>query len=174
MSVSRGQAIAKVTEIQDLVDRTLAGVRRFSRDLRPAVLDDLGLLPALEWLIGELQTDQMHPIRTHFEIVGQPRRLPADVELSLFRIAQEALRNAYKHSNATAITLTASFAENETLLDVTDNGQGFEMGSTKAGLHHGFHLGLLGMQERVQLIGGSLDIRSAPNQGTTVNVSVPY
>ena len=172
--ISKEMAVVKVSEIQDMVDRALSSVRRFSRDLRPAVLDDLGLLPALEWLLGELKADQTHAMAAYFEMVGQPRRLPAEVELSLFRIAQEALQNVRKHSQATIVTLTVQFADGETYLDVTDNGRGFNTEKWGIGLSREIHLGLHGMQERAQLVGGTFSIRSTPQQGTTASISVPF
>lgn len=174
MSVSRSQAMAKIAEIRDMVDQTLAHVRRFSRDLRPAVLDDLGLLPALEWLLSELGEDKTCSIAAYFEEVGPPRRLPAEVELSLFRIAQEALQNVRKHSEASTVTLTVQFADGETYLEVTDNGLGFNMKRLETDHSREIHLGVVGMQERAQLVGGTFSIRSVPREGTTVSVSVPH
>ncbi|MCC7355475.1 MAG: PAS domain S-box protein [Anaerolineae bacterium] len=166
------QATARLAEAQDLLDRTLTSLRRFSRDLRPAILDDLGLVPALEWLMGELGREPHGNLITRCEVLGEPRRLPPEVELGLFRIAQEAVQNVRRHSEATAATLTLQFGPTETYLEITDNGRGFLTGDM--GAVSGIHLGLAGMQERAQLLGGTYTVQSTPGQGTTVSVSVPY
>lgn len=166
------QAKAYLAETQDLLDQTLASLRRFSRDLRPAILDDLGLLPALEWLMSELHAETQGRVAARCEVLGEPRRLPPDVELGLFRIAQEAVRNVRKHSGATAATLTLQFGPAETYLEITDNGRGFQVSST--GASREIHLGLVGMEERAKLLGGTCTIQSVPGRGTTVSVSVPY
>ena len=166
------QARAYLAETQDLLDQTLTSLRRFSRDLRPAILDDLGLLPALEWLMSELSAETQGKVATRCEVLGEPRRLPPDVELGLFRIAQEAVRNVRKHSGATVATLILQFGPSETYLEITDNGRGFQIG--RAGASKEIHLGLVGMEERAKLLGGTCTVQSAPGQGTTVSVSVPY
>jgi signal transduction histidine kinase len=94
------------------------------------------------------------------------------VELGLFRIAQEAVRNVRKHSGATVATLILQFGPSETYLEITDNGRGFQIG--RAGASKEIHLGLVGMEERAKLLGGTCTVQSAPGQGTTVSVSVPY
>ena len=164
-------ASGKLDEAQDLIDEILTDVRRFSRDLRPSMLDDLGLLPALEWLTQDLSQRRGTPAR--LEILGAPRRLPADTALALFRIAQEALRNVEKHARATAVTVTVDFGAKGTVLEVVDNGVGFVPGEQGPDLPAASRLGLLGMRERAQLIGGELSVQSQPQGHTTVTVSVP-
>jgi two-component system sensor histidine kinase UhpB len=172
ISRSPEQAAARLAEAQDLLDQTLTSLRRFSRDLRPAILDDLGLVPALEWLMSELGREPHGKLVTRCEVLGEPRRLPPEVELGLFRIAQEAVQNVRRHSEATAATLTLQFGPTETYLEITDNGRGFLTSEMRA--ESGIHLGLAGMQERAQLLGGTYTVQSTPGQGTTVSVSVPY
>ena len=101
----------------------LESARRIAQDLRPRILDDLGLVPALEWLVDNLI--KLHDIECHVEIKGEERLLPSEVQLLLFRIAQEAVNNIRKHTNATKALITLDFAGEKTTLAVADNGQGF-------------------------------------------------
>ena len=166
-----GAVTRELDEAQDMIDDIITDVRRFSRDLRPSMLDDLGLLPSLEWLTQDLS--QRLGIQARLEILGTPRRLPADTALGLFRIAQEALRNVEKHSNATVVTVTVDFGSEETVLEVVDNGVGFVRQQQRPDLRGAQQLGLVGMKERAELMGGDLSVHSELQQGTTVAVSVP-
>jgi two-component system sensor histidine kinase DegS len=152
-------------------DELLAGVRRFSQDLRPSVLDDLGLLPALDWLVSDLE--EHLGITIGMAVLGPERRFSPDVELVLFRIAQEALRNVGRHSGASRAWLTAEFGDSKTILTVTDNGKGFEVPQRMGDLANVGRLGLAGMEERARLVGGKLTLESEPGKGTTVTVEVP-
>jgi signal transduction histidine kinase len=99
------EIVSRLEELREQSDRILEGVRRFSRDLRPPVLDDLGLLPALKWLATALE--EQHGMAVSIRVVGEQHRLPDNIELALFRVAQEALNNVWKHSEASAVELTA-------------------------------------------------------------------
>lgn len=147
------------------------GVRRLTQDLRPSTLDRLGLLPGLEWLANEMS--RYSGIVTKVYMVGQGRRLPPDVELMLFRIAQEALRNVWRHSQATEAEVTAEFRDKSVVVTVKDNGKGFSVPGTVGDLTRDGKLGLTGMHERARLVGGSVTIRSDPGKGTTIVVEVP-
>jgi two-component system sensor histidine kinase DegS len=149
----------------------LQEVRRFSRDLRPSILDDLGLLPALEWLTGELR--QEYGIQTSLKIIGPEKRLYPEAELMLFRIVQEALRNITKHAEANSAEVTVEFIDSKVKVTVTDDGIGFKPPENLGDLPQMGKLGLKGMQERAQLLGGTLKLKSAPSQGTTVTVEAP-
>lgn len=165
------QNSAYLKELQQQTDRILNGVRRFSQDLRPSVLDDLGLLPALEWLIPDLA--QHFGIAIDMKVLGSVRRFPPEPELILFRIAQEALRNVGKHSQATKARVTLDFGDDKAILTINDNGDGFKPPERIGDLAAAGKLGLTGMQERAQLIGGSLRLESQPGKGTTVIAEVP-
>jgi two-component system sensor histidine kinase DegS len=151
-------------------DRLLAGVRRFSQDLRPSVLDDLGLLPALDWLVSDLE--EHFGMTIGMAVLGAERRFSPDVELVLFRIAQEGLRNVGRHSGASRAWLTLEFGDGKTTLTVTDKGKGFEVPQRMEDLANAGRLGLAGMEERVRLVGGNLTLESEPGKGTTVTVEV--
>jgi PAS domain S-box-containing protein len=157
-------------DLKELTDQTTASVRRFSRDLRPSVLDDLGLVAALEWLVAE--TARRHKITTRVKVHGQERRLPPEVELACFRIAQEALNNTAKHAEATGAAVELYFGTGGCRLTVSDNGRGFDSAPV-TDLAGAGRMGVMGMHERAALLGGSLTVRSAPGEGTKVTVTIP-
>ena len=163
--------ISYVEGLRQQTERILDGVHRFSQDLRPSVLDDLGLVPALEWLTSDLTNH--FGIAIALEVLGSVHRFPPEIELILFRIAQEALRNVWKHSEASKAWVTVEFGDDKTVLTVKDNGRGFELPERIEDLAVVGKLGLAGMQERAQLTGGRLTLQSEPTKGTTVIVEVP-
>jgi len=148
---------------------TLTDLRRLTQNLRPRILDDHGLVPALEWLADHLR--EQYAIETQVHSNPLPG-CSSQTQLLLFRVAQEALRNVARHSGATRATVSVAAVAGRIHMEVADNGRGFrfrELGD----LARKGQLGLLGIQERVRLLGGDLDIRSFPGKGTTVAVSVP-
>jgi len=163
--------IANLEGLRQQANSILEGVRRFSQDLRPSILDDLGLLPALEWLISDITNHS--GIAIGMAVVGSERRFSAEAELLLFRIAQEALRNVWRHSEASRAWITLEFGDGKTILTINDNGKGFELPQRVSDLASVGKLGLAGMEERVRLIGGTLLLQSKPGEGTTVTVEVP-
>jgi two-component system sensor histidine kinase DegS len=163
--------IGRLEEFQGLIDSILRGVRRFSRDLRPSVLDDLGLLPALEWLTANLMDED--GIKTELKVYGDKRRLSPEAELALFRIVQEALNNVRRHSQASQVVTVVRFGEDRVRITVDDNGQGFELPGRTGDLATTGKLGLIGMHERAHLLNGTLTVRSEPGKGTTVTVDMP-
>lgn len=160
----------RLEELRDQADTILEGVRRFSRALRPPVLDDLGLLPALKWLAMALEEEG---IATNISVLGEQHRLPDGTELALFRIAQEALNNVRKHSGASAVELCVDFRGGGLTMTIADNGRGFELPASISDLTERGKLGIVGMQERTRLLGGTLTVQSEPGVGTTVVVTVP-
>ncbi|MBI2872932.1 MAG: PAS domain-containing sensor histidine kinase [Chloroflexi bacterium] len=154
-----------------LAGSTAEDLRRFSRDLRPSILDDLGLIPAIEWLTTDL--GRRTGLDARFRAEGAARRLSSHVELALFRIAQEALRNVEKYASASTVEIVLTFESSGTTLKVTDNGAGFAVPATMDEFVHAGKLGLVGLKERASLVGGTLGVRSAPGQGTEVSVVVP-
>lgn len=163
-----GQADA-IQELVSMTRGTIQAVRRFSRDLRPSVLDDLGLRAAIEMVVEDAGHELPEGVR--LQVTGKERRLNGPLELALFRIAQEALRNVEKHSAATMATVNLDFGEDEITLSVADNGRG--LASAKiADLIRSGKLGIAGMKERAELVGGALDLQSIPGEGTRVVVTV--
>jgi PAS domain S-box-containing protein len=160
---------ARLENLRQQTTGIMEGVRRLSHDLRPATLDRLGLLPALEWLASQVPSE----INIEVKAYGTEQRLPAEVELVLFRIAQEALSNVRRHSQATKAEVKVEFGDKKTRITVRDYGKGFTLPETMSDLVKAGRLGLAGMQERIQLLNGSLKIESEPGKGTTVTVEAP-
>jgi len=162
-----GESIQHLEQLQDKIDRLIEGVRRFSHELRPPVLDQVGLMPALELLAEELSGDG---VSTNVEVIGSERRLSPEIEMVLFRVAQEALRNVRRHSQATEAVVRVEFTPKKVKLSITDNGQGFELPEVLGDFASRGKLGLLGMQERARLLGSNLSVKSQVGKGTTVTV----
>ena len=153
-------------ENMHIVDHILQQVRDLSLDLRPSLLDDLGLVAALRWYVdrqarrsGFAAQVDTHPSEMH---------LPPDLETACFRIVQEALTNVVRHARAKRVWVAARQAAAELQLVIRDDGVGFDVGTARERAVHGESLGLLGMEERALLVGGHLDIASTPALGTEV------
>jgi len=163
--------IAPVERLAGQIDAILDGVRRFSQDLRPSILDDLGLIPALEWLASDLT--EHFKISVGVEVSGKELRFAPEAELLFFRIAQEALSNVRKHSGASRAWVTIEFIDNKTILTIKDSGKGFKLPDSLSDLTGEAKLGLAGMSERARLLNGDLKITSEPGKGTIVTLEVP-
>ncbi len=161
------EAARRVGDTREIIDETIRHVRQISADLRPGVLDDFGLVSALEWQAAQFETRAGVPCR--FAARGPERDLPADTATGVFRIAQEALTNVARHARATAVTVDVETAETHLLLTVQDDGVGLE--ATADGRYRS--LGLLGMRERARLLGGTLTVGGAPGVGTRVELVLP-
>jgi signal transduction histidine kinase len=157
---------AATSELRELVVSTLQDVRRLAVELRPKVLDDFGLVSALERLVETFRE------QTGIEVDLEPRlgdqRLPPDVETTLYRIMQEALTNVVKHAQAKRVSIVLTRRDGSITAVIEDDGRGF--GEGQAGENG---LGLLGMSERVALVDGRLNVESSPGSGTTLSIEVP-
>ena len=162
---------SRLNKLWQQTNSIISGVRRLSQDLRPATLDRLGLLPSLEWLASNVR--EHSGIEVKIDVSGDPRRLVSEKELVLFRIAQEALNNVWRHYQATTANIMVEFKDDITRITVTDNGKGFSVPSGMGDLAKEGKLGLAGIQERAKLIGGSVTVHSEPGKGTTVTVEAP-
>ena len=154
-----------VGEVRELVRSTLQDVRQLAVDLRPTALDDFGLVPALERLVSTF-TEQTG-IAVDFEAL-LPERVPPEIETALYRIVQESLTNVVKHARAGRVSIVLRRRENGVSVVVEDDGVGFDPAGARDG-----GLGLVGMRERVALLGGRFDIESRPGAGTTFLAEVP-
>lgn len=153
--------------LHEELDRVEAQLRRLSRELRPTVLDDLGLAPALEWLAQGVTERTGVAV----EVDVPERRWPADVETALYRIVQEALSNAARHAQARRITVQVREEDAGIRAVVRDDGQGFDVAAALA--RRGDRgLGLIGMRERAEALGGAVEVRSEPRRGTEVCVLI--
>jgi signal transduction histidine kinase len=158
---------ARVADLAKLSDYTLKSVRRLSQEMRPGVLDDLGLSAALEWLTAEFS--ERTGTRCRVESIIDESRLTKAQVTALFRIVQESLTNVSRHSAATEIAVTLEQTGEAIILRVMDNGRGIREDEIRGGRS----LGLLGMHERAAAAGGSSTIVGTPGQGTTVTVTIP-
>ena len=150
-----------------LIDQTVKIVRRIASDLRPGILDDLGLIAALEWQLGEFE--KRMGIKTTFHSQIHNLDLEKKITIGLFRVYQEALTNIARHSEATSIEVIVDQVDDTLCLTIRDNGKGFEAEQIK----FKNTLGLLGMTERVRMLNGELNIESNPGKGTSVIIKVP-
>jgi len=161
----------KLEDLRDHTIEALEGLRNCAQDLRPRILDDLGLVAALEWMAEELVKN--HGISARVEMEGNERTLPAEVQLLLFRIAQEALSNIRKHSGASAAMIRLEFGSDSVNMTVSDNGGGFEPSPRIEDLASIGKLGIIGMYERALLLGGSFKVESELGKGTRVVTKIP-
>jgi len=159
---------AKLGEAQTLVNELIARVRDLSLELRPAMLDDLGLLPALLWYVERFGAQTQ--IRVDLGHSGMERRLAPEVETAGYRIVQEALTNIARHASDSEATVRMWIDDNVLHLKVEDWGKGFDVDTALASNRTG---GLTGMRERAILLGGQLMVESVPGVGTRVSAEVP-
>ncbi len=162
---------AKIARTQRLVENSVNAVHRFARELRPAVLDDLGLIPALHSYSKNLAARKKLQIR--MTAFGGVEALGAAERTVLFRVAQEALNNVVRHAHASAVTISIVKIPDAIRMEIGDNGQSFPVGRTLLARNNK-RLGLVGMRERLEMVGGSLTIESTPGQGTTVRAEIPF
>ncbi|MEN6408542.1 MAG: histidine kinase, partial [Anaerolineaceae bacterium] len=162
----------RLDEVYNLAQKTLVDVRRMSHDLKPSVLEDLGLSAAVQVCCDEL-TDSLPATDVRCHITGEEYRLSPEVELTVYRIAQEAMTNIRKHArSASRVNIYLEYSPHAVLLTVEDNGPGFDCADLGALVIQG-HLGLEGMQERAQLFGGKLYIQTQCGEGTRVMLTMP-
>ena len=160
--------VRRLAELKDTTQEIQENLHKLAVDLRPASLDHLGLVTALEQYVRDFM--QQYAIQVEFEAVGMSsERLPADVETALFRIVQESLTNVVLHAEAKRVDVLVSRRGGTAVATIEDDGVGFIPSSST----FEDHLGLFGMRERVEMLGGSLIVESSPGKGTTVNVEVP-
>lgn len=163
----------RLDELQTLINRALIDVRRMSNDLRPLILEDLGLVAAVRAMCQSLQQD-LPTAEVIFQLSGVSHRLPDELELVTFRVIQEAISNIRKHArSATLVRVEIEFKENSLAARVEDNGPGFETVDSNDMMQQG-HLGLAGMNERISLFDGRLEIVSSPGSGVRVALQLPY
>lgn len=162
---------AKIIRTQRLVENSVNAVHRFARELRPAVLDDLGLIPALHTYCRSLAARK--GLRIRMTAFGGVEALGAAERTVLFRVAQEALNNVVRHARATTVTVSLIRVDAAIRLEITDNGRAFPVQKILFAKSRK-RLGLLGMQERVEMVGGRLTVESTVGQGTTVRAELPF
>jgi signal transduction histidine kinase len=157
------------SEIRELAEQAQANsrdIRRLLHDLRPATLDELGLVPALRQHLARCERE--HSLVVAF-VADEGERLPPAMETALFRIVQEAVNNVLRHAQAQRVGVTLNRDGTHVRLQIVDDGQGFDIHLPRSGRH----VGLWSMRERVEQLGGQFEVRSAPGQGTAVSAVVP-
>lgn len=159
-------AVARLNEMLEMLDRAVASTRRIASDLRPLLLDDLGLVPAVEWLASKF-TQRSGVVCTLS--VDESLELPEPYATAVFRIVQESLANVAKHAGASEAAVRIEKSRGAVTLAVQDNGCGFSPATPRKPQS----LGLLGLRERAHLLKGKIVIESAPGQGTCIRVSIP-
>jgi signal transduction histidine kinase len=163
--------IEQLRDLRKMITCTIQSVRQFSRDLRPTALEDLGLVAALQYLVNELA--QQDTLQVSLEVEGTADNLPAEMEVTIYRIVQEALTNVRKHAQASHAQVQAHFLSRQVVITVQDDGVGFTVPEETSDLVEVGNFGLMGLKERAQLFGGQMIIASQPGQGTSVKVVLP-
>jgi signal transduction histidine kinase len=161
----------RITSTQRLVEKSVKIVHRFARELRPSVLDDLGLIPALHSFVKAF-VKRTH-LRVRLRIFAGVEQLDAAKRTVLFRVAQESLTNVARHARATHVEMCIEKVSGSVHMQVKDDGKSFLVERTLHAKKNN-RLGLLGMRERVEMVGGSFGIKSAPGKGTTIEVLIPF
>jgi signal transduction histidine kinase len=164
-SKGSAEAYAQLHELRQLAERTVAEVRDMSLLLRPSMLDDLGLIPAVQWQAREISRTSNISVQVNAGTVSE--NLPDEHRTCIYRIVQEALRNVVRHASAKNVHIRLNQTVDELILTIQDDGQGFVPDREKG-------LGLLGMEERVTHLRGSFRIESTPGVGTSIRVELPF
>jgi two-component system, NarL family, sensor histidine kinase DegS len=160
----------KLEWIRDSTLQAIEGLRRTALNLRPRILDELGLVPAVKWLMGRLQIDT--GINTRFHVSGEEYELTPQAEVIIFRVLQEALHNIERHSKARDAIVSMNFNFHTLSIKIEDDGEGFWLPDNLVQLVDKDKLGILGMKQRIQLLNGILEINSRPGEGTSVLITV--
>ena len=169
-AIEGNDGLERISEARVIVKRLLDEIRRLIMGLRPSVLDDLGLGPAIEWYAETVMAERQRP--TVVTVNVPEERLPSHLEVALFRITQEALNNVAKHADASTARVTIQ-RDPDIVLIVEDDGVGFDVDAVTQPDPASGGVGLAGMQERAALLGGTMDISSGDGQGSRVVVRVP-
>ncbi|MFC1860388.1 histidine kinase [Chloroflexota bacterium] len=164
------EAQEELTAVESTIDKSLKELRRVVTGLRPPALDELGLRHALRQSLEDLKTDG---VDCQFSEKGTPVRLPPNTEIAVYRLAQEALTNIRKHADATKVNLRLQFRTDEIVVEVRDNGKGFDLARTLDSAISVGHMGLLGMKQRVETGGGDIKIKTREGSGTTITLRFP-
>jgi signal transduction histidine kinase len=159
----------RLEEAKALAVRTIEEVHRMILDLRPSVLDDLGLQSAIRWYADRHLASRGLSVRCEFDAAD--RRYPAAFETALFRVCQEAMSNIARHAQAESVLIQLSESEGEICIEIEDDGRGFDPGKVSHADRR--HFGLMGIEERVEILGGKVSIESTPGQGTRIRLQVP-
>ncbi len=165
------RARSELLDMENTITKSLKELRRVVIGLRPPALDELGLTHAVHQTLDDLKTDE---IECRFSQEGEPVRLSPSMEIAVYRVVQESLNNIRKHAHASAVDITMKFLGEELVVEITDNGEGFDLMQTLDSAVSVGHLGLLGMKQRAEMLGGKIDVRTTKGRGTTVTLTLNY
>ena len=164
-------AASEMNDLRRIISDSLKDLRRIIFDLRPMILDDLGLAPALRRYTDDFTS--RHSLPVEMKVLGVETRIDPIVEVALFRIVQEALHNARKHALASRVVVTLGYGPDAVGVSIEDDGKGFDPTGVSRNWGQSDKFGLSGMRERAKLFGGSLDVDTAPGEGTRITVRIP-
>jgi signal transduction histidine kinase len=164
------KARGELSVMEKTITKSLKELRRVVVGLRPPALDELGLTHSIRQSLEELKADN---VETEYRQTGKPYRLPSSIEIAIYRVVQESINNIRKHAAASRVKLNIEFREEGITVEVSDNGHGFNCSKTLNSAIAVGHLGLLGMKQRVEMIGGSMDIRTAEGAGAVLTFHFP-
>jgi len=161
------QLLLKLEEINQITDSTLSAVKKLSTELRPQLIDDMGLIAAIEWYVN--QFEKRSGIDCRIDLTEEEITFPKDVAIHIYRILQEALTNVYKHAQAGEVDISLIHSSSTIRLTIQDDGRGMK----KQDQEKGHSYGIMGMEERVRMMGGKFDI-SGSSEGTTIDIEIPF
>lgn len=170
MTAGRNEVVRELAQLKLLVKDSLREVRKIIFNLRPMALDDLGLVPTLNRFLENVREQEQIPIR--FEVVGEERRLHSAIEVAVFRMIQEAVNNARRHSQATHIVVKVSFGPRTLRVCVKDDGTGFDLEQVRRDWADRESFGLMSMKERIELLDGEFDLKSVIGKGTAITAHI--
>ncbi|MBT8390645.1 MAG: PAS domain-containing sensor histidine kinase, partial [Ignavibacteriaceae bacterium] len=165
--IKQNELNERTDKMLELINSSIQTVKRIATELRPGILDDLGLLPAIEWQAEEFQNRTK--IKCQLKTEGDLDIIDDEVSIAVFRVFQETLTNITRHSNATQTDIKLICSDKELILEIQDNGRGI----SKEQIYGPMSLGILGMRERVHILRGEFDISSKMGKGTTVQIKIP-
>uniref|UniRef100_A0A7C4RUA0 Oxygen sensor histidine kinase NreB n=1 Tax=Desulfatirhabdium butyrativorans TaxID=340467 RepID=A0A7C4RUA0_9BACT len=162
---------AHLAESLSIVDRALQQVRNLSLDLRPSILDDLGLVAAIQWYLARIRVRS--GLAVHFRQETVRPRFDRDIETTCFRLVQEATTNVVRHAEATEAVIELTETDKWLWLEIRDNGKGFDVETVLQQAARGESFGILGMKERVDIVQGRIRFDARSGEGTTIRVQIP-
>ncbi len=165
-----GELRRELDQLYELSKQTYQGIKRYAQALRPGILDDLGLVPAIKWLAQEVNNLTGIEVQVRLDVIPL---LAPETQLVLFRIVQEALNNVQRHSGASEASITVDYQETEIRVTIKDNGKGFSLPQQLSDFAGQGKLGLTGMAERIRLVGGEIEVSSQIGKGTSIIVKAP-
>jgi len=162
---------SELADMENTITKSVKELRRVVIGLRPPALNELGLPHALRKILEELKADG---IECKYRAMGTPLRLPSIVEIAVYRVVQEALNNIRKHADASKVSLRLQFQEDELMIEIHDDGQGFDLSQTLDSAVSVGRMGLLGMKKRAEMLGGNLKVKTSEGTGTTITLDLPF